>query len=289
MAASNPASSMKARVAVSSVAMNHKPDRMEYDALYRSYTNQEIDPFDLVGIVATGQSFAPWAGEPRNAINWRCCQVVGVDLEKHADAALEVAQEQDFYRRYGFMGYTTMSHTPAAPRCRLLFVLDAPVDDREVCHWGALAIAEMWSPVSDLGSADRGRAFLGNPNATIELNGRLLPARTFLMLSRQRELMQKRKQEEVTQRRNNISGSGLSPNEHLQRWVDKIRQAPEGERNVTLNRCAFMIGRYVVGREGVDKRTAMALLIEAGIGAGLDAREAEVTVRLAVEKGGSVH
>lgn len=290
MTTSSQVSSGKVKVAVSGVAIDHKPNSMEYDAIYKSYVNEEIDPIELVGVVATGQSFASWSGTPRNASNWQCCQFVGVDLENHSDAALEIAEEHDFYRRYGYMGYTTMSHTDEAPRSRLIFLLDKPVDNREMWHWGALAIAEMWSPVSDLGSADRGRAFLGNPNAVIEVNGRVLRYSTFAMLSRQRELMErKRKFDQRNFVRQAGSGSGLPPDEHMARWLEKIRMSPEGSRNVTLNRCAFMVGRYVIGKGGIDKSTAVQLLIEAGIATGLDVQEADKTVRLAVEKGMLTH
>jgi hypothetical protein len=266
------------------MALDHKPTGLEYQRLYASFENQVLDPIDLPMIVASGLSFGNCSKEPRSAENWTMAQYVGVDMEKHKNAHMDTATSHPFYQAYGYMGYTTLSHQWDDPRCRLVFLLEDPIDDREMWHWGAKAIADMFYPAADVASSDRGRAFLGNPNASITINGRYLSNHTFAMLSGER----KRKHDASIIR----PTSGKSSNDFsstpvlatLGKWCDKIRLAAEGQRNTALNKCAFMAGRYLVDK-GTSDFVLKTALIEAGVAAGLTNEESVKTVNSAFEKG----
>lgn len=277
----------KIQMGISSISIDHKPSPAEYQNIYNSFSNELIEPEELAFVVAAGQSFGHWAGKPRIVSNWQSAQFVGVDLEKHPDAALPIATENPFYKLYGQMAYTTISHKPDEPRSRLVFILDKPIDDVEVWHWGARAIAEMFGAASDLAAADRGRSFLGNPNANIIVNNRLLPSTTFKMLSRQRERMNQERIK-AAERRYSSSTSEPSlmgePQEILLKWAERVRGASHGERNSKLNRAAFMAGRYLV-RRGLPEGEAYSVLVAAGVSAGLDESEAVKTVSSAIKRG----
>jgi hypothetical protein len=266
------------------MALDHKPTRLEYQRLYASFENQVLDPMDLPMIVASGLSFGNCSREPRSSETWTMAQYVGVDLEKHKAAMLEKATAHPFYQAYGFMGYTTMSHQWDEPRCRLIFLLEEPVDDREMWHWGAKAISEMFFPAVDASSADRGRAFLGNPNAEIVVNGRYLSNTTFSLLSGERRRKHDNSLIRPLSGKSSHDFSSTPVLATLGRWCEKIRLAPEGQRNNALNRCAFMAGRYLVDKGSSDLilRTA---LIEAGVAAGLSSEEATKTVNSAFARG----
>lgn len=60
--------------------------------------------------------------------------------------------------------------------------------------------------------------------------------------------------------------------------IRRLQGAVVGERNYTLNLCAFLMGRLVAaGRQ--DERTALASLTETGLALGLPAREVRATVK----------
>ena len=269
---------------VSKMALDHKPTTLEYFRLYASFENQVIDPLDLPMIVASGLSFGNCSKEPRSAENWTLAQYVGVDLEKHKAAKMDTAISHPFYQAYGYMGYTTMSHQWDDPRCRLIFLLEDPIGDREMWHWGAKAIAEMFFPAVDAASSDRGRAFLGNPAAEISVNGKFLGNGTFAMLSGERRRKHEASIIRPTSGKSTHDFSSTPVLATLGKWADKVRLAPEGQRNATLNRCAFMAGRHLVGK-GTSDMVLRTALIEAGVAAGLPQDEAHKTVMSAFERG----
>lgn len=286
---------MKVKVAISNMEVFHKPNSFEYQELYKSFENREIDPVELPIAIIMGNSFSNWTvpGQSRGAHSWQCVQYVGVDLEKHKDALLAKATAHPFYSRYGYLAYTTLSHKPEEPRSRLVFLLDEAVDDVEAWHWGALAIAEMWSPASDMSSADRGRSFLGSPHADMVVNGKFLSTTDFLRLSALRErqyteIVNKQKQERE-RRYSSSSGSEFSAEPTyvtLAKWVERVRSAPAGERNAKLNRAAFLAGRYLLPK-GMAYSVIEAALIDAGLAAGLTQFECDKTVRSAMNRGRS--
>lgn len=65
---------------------------------------------------------------------------------------------------------------------------------------------------------------------------------------------------------------------------EDVRNAGEGERNATLNKAAFSLGR-LVGAGVLDSETAHAYLAESASAAGLSRREAEYTIRRALADG----
>jgi hypothetical protein len=69
--------------------------------------------------------------------------------------------------------------------------------------------------------------------------------------------------------------------------IRKVREAPGGDRNNTLNRMAHLIGR-MIGEDGVDHAEAEARLTEAGLSIGLTPQEVRATVRSGL-KGGMRH
>ena len=271
-------------MAVSRMMLDHKPSTLEYSRLYASFENQVIDPMDLPMIVASGYSFGNCSREPRSAETWTMAQYVGVDLEKHKAAKLDTATSHPFYQAYGFMGYTTMSHQWDDPRCRLVFLLDDPVDDREMWYWGAKSICEMFFPAVDAASSDRGRAFLGNPMAEISVNGRYLSNATFSLLSGERRRKYDTSLTRPTSGKTTHDFSSTPVLATLGRWCDKIRLAPEGGRNSALNRCAFMAGRYLTDK-GTSDFVLKTALMEAGVAAGLSDEEANKTVKSDFERG----
>lgn len=67
--------------------------------------------------------------------------------------------------------------------------------------------------------------------------------------------------------------------------LGRLRQAPEGLRNHTLNRAAFALGQLVGGRH-LDGEIVRDALVAAGVGIGLTTREVRATVASGLRAGG---
>lgn len=64
----------------------------------------------------------------------------------------------------------------------------------------------------------------------------------------------------------------------------RVRSAPEGTRNSTLNRAAFCLGQ-IVGADILDAETVEEVLVASGAAAGLGERESTLTVRSGLRAG----
>jgi hypothetical protein len=67
--------------------------------------------------------------------------------------------------------------------------------------------------------------------------------------------------------------------------LDRLRRAPEGARNHTLNRAAFALGQ-LVGARHLDCDLVHDALVAAGVGIGLTASEVRATVASGLRAGG---
>jgi hypothetical protein len=279
-------------VGISGMTFDHKPTEVEYQQLWKSFENVEAEPDELLEEIVEGHAFSPVFGQPRRLDNWKSCQFVGVDLEKHTDAALDVACTHPFYKMYGAFAYSTLSHTWDAPRSRLVFLLDRPVLDKETWHWGALAVCEMWGMASDVAAADRGRAFLGSPGAMVHVNGRVLRTSTLLQLSHQRERHHVQSQEARRaeyQRRHsedeNARFSDVNAAAFMQSMCDRVARTQAGNRNNTLNRSSFIVGKWLVRVGKLGEAEAISALVNAAVTSGLSYEESFKTVTVAVQRG----
>lgn len=279
---------MRVRVGVSNLSFDHKPSETEYQSLYKSFTNMELLPAELLDSILEGRAFSHWSGEPRSKETWECSQLVGVDLEKHEDAAMDVACAHPFYQHYGAFAYSTLSHQWDAPRTRLVFLLDQPVHDKESWHWGARAVCEMWGVASDLGAADRGRSFLGSPGAMVHVQGKMLRTTTLLQLAhaRERQYLQNQAQfRQEAQRRHSQQYAEKDAPDVLASMARRISSAPEGERNNTLNRAAFAAGKYLVATGRLSAAECHNTLVYAAMSSGLPQDEAAKTVTSGLTRG----
>lgn len=64
----------------------------------------------------------------------------------------------------------------------------------------------------------------------------------------------------------------------------KLRAAPEGQRNETLNKCGFALGQLIAGGE-LDESEATTMLNSTAQSIGLETREVQATIRSGIESG----
>lgn len=112
-----------------------KPNRdsPEWGRFARDFWNQEIELMDLAVIISCQHAICSWLKRPFTATdNFLCSQVLGVDFDDETpESDIELVKKIRIVRQCGTVIYTTVSHRPEAPRCRVLFVVDKPIVDPE--------------------------------------------------------------------------------------------------------------------------------------------------------------
>lgn len=107
-----------------------------------------------------------------------------------------------------------------------------------------------------------------------------------LLVKPQRARKPPRARRSTSWRRSRSCGSG---SEYcaaaLEAEVESVSSAPEGERNVTLNRAAFNLGTLIAAGGDIDVDEVIEALVEAGAEAGLDDAEVEATITSGLDAG----
>ena len=176
------------KVSVSRYALNAK---IPYGAPFwkrfnGSFDNRMITVTALLEAIYRGQAITTWHGNNwRTSDNFICGQHIGLDFDTCDErSTLRYLINDKFIGRYAALAYTTISHTDAEPRARVIFLLDTPIQQAK--NYTLAAAALLWV----FGSADRQckdavRFFYGSPGCQFEYLNSTLPLDTVKQLIRQ--------------------------------------------------------------------------------------------------------
>lgn len=140
-----------------------------------SFENLTLSPVEIANLIYKGYAFTTWHSGRRSLEHFICGQHVGIDLDTGDErSSLDTLAAHPWTRMYGALAYTTPSHTPDAPRARVLFLLDAPVTDAYA--YGEIVqfiMGQFDDP--DTGCKDASRFFYGSLNCDMAMFGNVLP------------------------------------------------------------------------------------------------------------------
>jgi hypothetical protein len=132
--------------------------------------------YDLAERVYSGHSFTTWHKDHwRSSANYQIGQHLGLDMDTEDErSSLPVLIKDEFVSKYAAFLYTTPSHLPEKPRCRVVFLLDSPIQQAK--NYALAASALLWA----FGSADRAcvdpcRFFYGSKECDMEFAEHVLP------------------------------------------------------------------------------------------------------------------
>lgn len=140
------------RVAIGPVTERKlEPGAPEWHAFNGSFVNREMRQMDIAQALYEGHPITTQhANHWRHSRNYQAGQHIGMDFDTEDQrSTLKTLQQDPFIARYGAILYTTMSHTPAAPRARAIFLLDQPI--MQARNYALASAALLWV----FGSADR--------------------------------------------------------------------------------------------------------------------------------------
>jgi len=270
------------RIAVSTWALDHKlaPGAPEWSAFNASFTNQSLTPFDFAHAIYDGHPFTTWhTNNWRTSANYVCGQHLGLDFDAgDQTSTLPALLDNPFIHRHANILYTTPSHTPEAPRARVVFLLDTPI--MQATNYALAAAALLWL----FGTADRqckdpARFFYGSLRCEIEMFDNVLSLATIKHIIAQYQASGKREMRRQVDRA--IQSNDRYTTAALRNEVEAVRTAPQGTRNGTLNKACWNLARFIATGElsQIDIEDA---LTDAALGVGLEMPEIKATLRSAI-------
>lgn len=169
------------KVAVSTWALDHKlaPGAPEWSAFNASFVNQSLTPFDFAHAIYDGHPFTTWhANNWRTSANYVCGQHLGLDFDAgDQTSTLPALLANPFIHRHANILYTTPSHTPEAPRARVVFLLDTPI--MQAPNYALAAASLLWLfGTADRQCKDAARFFYGSLRCEIEMFDNVLSLAT---------------------------------------------------------------------------------------------------------------
>lgn len=141
-----------------------------------SFENRDLEAEHILQAVYDGYSITTQhKNKWRASENYTCGQHLGLDFD-NGDETSSIAYllKDKFVSKYAAFLYTTMSHTPEAPRARVIFLLDQPI--MQAKNYTLAASALLWL----FGTADRQckdavRFFYGAKHCEYEYLDNVLP------------------------------------------------------------------------------------------------------------------
>lgn len=125
-----------------------------------SFTNEEVSIQSAAWMIDDGRAFTTWhSNQWRDSDNFICGQHLGVDFDTFG---VDTALADSFVAKYAAIVYATPSSTPEAPRCRAVFLLDAPIKQASNYVRAAKALLFIFGGRADKQCKDAARFFYGS-------------------------------------------------------------------------------------------------------------------------------
>jgi len=219
-----------------------------------SFINKELEQIDVANDIYMGHAYTSWHNGRRKKENFIKSSFIAVDLDTGDQRSdIDHLADHDLVQMYGGIIHTTPSHSPQAPRARVIFFLDRPIESPSGYSAAMSFISQQFNG-ADKVCKDPSRFFYGAHSCDLRLIMRELPVTQLRTLYR-RYGRPAKMQTPIYQPEQNANGVRLSDyrdgkgNASVDRLVSTLRSAPQGERNHTLNKTAFIAGKMVEKRE----------------------------------------
>lgn len=228
---------MTVKVAIHDVAFIAKPDKepdFDWAHFNSSFTNVEVEPLDFINAIYCGRAYCPWMTGPRKVDNFLLAQHIAVDMDCGDErATLEVLQQHPLVQAYGAIIHQTPSHTDAAPRARVIFLLDQPITAAEGYKAAVQTVTSLFAG-ADLACVDAARFFFGNGKLGFygDIDGIWFAPDPLLPVAEVRRLYQLRRQtQQQVAPKPGAAPKGESKGDIAKTVESVIGMARNGERN----------------------------------------------------------
>ena len=277
------------RIAMSSMALDRKlaPGDPIWHDFNGSFVNRELTPFDFARAIYDGHPFTTWhANGWRTSANYVCGQHLGLDFDAgDQTSTLPALLDNPFIHRHANILYTTPSHTPEAPRARVVFLLDTPIV--QATNYALAAAALLWLfGTADRQCKDAARFFYGSMRCDMEMFDNVLTLATVKHIIAQYQASGRREMRRQVDRA--IQSNDRYTTAALRNEVEAVRTAPQGTRNGTLNKACWTLARFIATGE-LSQIEIEDALTDAALGVGLEMPEIKATLRSAINAAARTH
>jgi hypothetical protein len=135
------------------------------------FKNMQVAPEAFIREVASGHAFCAWLKGQRKSKNFQCMQVLAVDID--SGLTIEEVLAHPFFQKFGWFIYTTPSHRADAPRFRIVFLMEQPIETEQRMKLAYTGIIRMFA--GDRSCTDASRLFFGSENCEVHRVDRVLP------------------------------------------------------------------------------------------------------------------
>lgn len=275
---------MKHRIAINRMATGKLPQGDSRWATFNdSFVNSEKEIIEIANDVYLGHAYTTWMKGRRSIDNFILAEHFAVDMDSGDErSSFDQLLKHDFVRMYGSLMHTTPSHSDAAPRARVLFLLDEPIVDA-VGYQAAAKFLVAQFDGADQACTDASRFFYGAFDCQIWFSDNILPVRQLRRYYRQwfrnKPVDVPRDESKIiklNEYRSNDRDEQRGVN--VDALLNPVRDAREGGRNHALNRQAFLAGKDIAAGR-LRESEIVPLLLAAAKAAGLDEAEAMRTIQ----------
>lgn len=124
---------MRYKISFNEMATGKLPKGDErWSRFTNSFVNRELDLVDICNEIYTGHAYTTWQRGGRCTENFILGQHIAVDLDTEDErSTIDTLRNHDLVKLYGGIIHTSPSHTEQAPRARVIFLLDRPIEKPE--------------------------------------------------------------------------------------------------------------------------------------------------------------
>lgn len=151
------------KIAVNRQRFVEKPGReMDWELFNGSFVNMEVDVLRFCNAIYLGHPYCPWMDGKRAVASFQLAQHIAVDMDcGDVRAEIDTLKQHPLVQAYGAIIHETPSHTPDAPRARVIFVLDEPITDAAGYKAAIQVVTDLFDG-ADPACVDAARFFFGN-------------------------------------------------------------------------------------------------------------------------------
>lgn len=264
--------------------------RNEWRGFYKSLRLTRLTPYTLAAMIWQGYPFTPTYDNGRRLeSNFRTAQHMAVDFDSDGASLDYLMRPESFAWTFSSFAYSTPSSTENHPKSRVVFVFDQPITEpgyfREL-YAAVAAEFEREGSKTDPACKDPLRLYYGSPDCRVVPNWSVLTADAAAYLIDRYHAEHPPPVPVIDNTVQSLPPSDDYIEAKINRLIQDIVTAPDGEKHKTLNKTAYTIGGFV-GAGYVSRGEAVGLCRAAIVANGRadNLQAAMATIEEAIDKG----
>lgn len=217
-----------------------------------SFVNEELTVEQLIEKIQLSYAYTTQHGRYRDSEFFICGQHLALDFDtEDFRSTFPYLLENEFISKYASFLHTTPNHKHSAPRCRVVFILDRPIHDKDKYAELAQALVHKFN-LADKSCKDPARFFYGAMDAEAHNLGNILTLETAAeeLIKPYREYLTEKKRRDAENAKNRIIVSASEVPQslldaHSASLLERLVIAENGQKHFELRKISTTFGGYV--------------------------------------------